>query len=221
MWCLCIVQRHRQAAGGQGRVDGRWGEITICWKAVSCLGKGLVQLTRRLVHANELKGCIEEGTEEVEDGSDECGLIGRVLCLPFVGPRKDDVERGRLWVGEWSGERDAGRGRTERTCMPLSSASFQVFPTEKEPLVLSFDLCMKPVLSVAPGWRIRRVRVEERARTGDDDVAWLFSLALWRVLPYLYVSDVGLEDVGGSVALVEDGGDDALPGAIVVGHGKD
>ena len=105
MWCLCIVQRHRQAAGGQGRVDGRWGEITICWKAVSCLGKGLVQLTRRLVHANELKGCIEEGTEEVEDGSDECGLIGRVLCLPFVGPRKDDVERGRLWVGEWSGER--------------------------------------------------------------------------------------------------------------------
>lgn len=35
--------------------------------------------------------------------------------------------------------------------MPLSSASFQVFPTEKEPLVFSFDLWMKPVLSAAPG----------------------------------------------------------------------
>lgn len=34
------------------------------------------------------------------------------------------------------------------------------------------------------------------------------------------MGDVGLEDVGGGVALVEDGGDDALPGAIVVGHGE-
>lgn len=58
------------------------------------------------------------------------------------------------------------------------------------------------------------------ARTGEDDVAWLFPLFLAGVLPYLDVGDVGLEHVGGGVALVEDGGDDALPGAIVVGHGE-
>lgn len=55
------------------------------------------------------------------------------------------------------------------------------------------------------------------ARTRDDDVAWLFSVS--RVLPNLDVGDVGLVYVGSGVALVEDGGDDALPGAIVVGHG--
>ena len=58
------------------------------------------------------------------------------------------------------------------------------------------------------------------ARTGDDDVAWLFSLAVAGVLPYLDVGDVGLLHVCGGVALVEHGGDNALPGAIVVGHGR-
>lgn len=61
------------------------------------------------------------------------------------------------------------------------------------------------------GWR-------RGARTGEDDVAWLPSLTFACVFPDLDVGDVGLEDVGGGVALVEDGGDDALPCAIVVGH---
>lgn len=103
--------------------------------------------------------------------------------------------------------------------MPLSSASFHVFPTEKEPLVLSFDLCMKPVLSVAPGGSVRTGETGEEARTGDEDVAWLLSLAFARVLPDLDVGDVGLEDACAGVALVEDGRDDALPGTIAVGHG--
>ena len=35
-------------------------------------------------------------------------------------------------------------GRTLSTSIPLSSANFHVFPTEKEPLELSLDLWMKP-----------------------------------------------------------------------------
>ena len=78
---------------------------------------------------------------------------------------------------------------------------------------------MKPVLSAVPGVEVSRAGVGWGARTGDDDVAWLFSLIIGGLLPYLDVGDVGLGHAGGGVALVEDGGDDALPGAIVVGHG--
>lgn len=102
--------------------------------------------------------------------------------------------------------------------MPLSSVSFQVFPTENVPFVLSFDLCMKPELSDAPG-RGEQGRCRLGRRTGDEDVAWLLSLSLAGVLPDLDMGDVGLEHVLGGVTLVEDGGDDALPSAVVVRHG--
>lgn len=58
------------------------------------------------------------------------------------------------------------RERTSRTWMPLSSVSFHVLPTEKEPLVFSFDLCMKPVLSVAPGEKVSRGGMEEGSTDG-------------------------------------------------------
>ena len=78
---------------------------------------------------------------------------------------------------------------------------------------------MKPELSVAPGVQVSRDGTEEGTRTGDEDVARLPSLSLAGVLPNLDVGDVGLEHVLGGVALVEDGRDDALSSAIVVGHG--
>lgn len=58
-----------------------------------------------------------------------------------------------------------GRELTLTIWIPLSSASFHVLPTEKVPLVLSFDLCMKPELSVAPGMKMSRYEMEE----GDTD----------------------------------------------------
>lgn len=41
----------------------------------------------------------DERTEEVDGGSDKCSLVGGVLCLPLVRPRKGDVERDRLIAG--------------------------------------------------------------------------------------------------------------------------
>lgn len=64
------------------------------------------------------------------------------------------------------------------------------------------------------------MRWRRGTRTGDEDVAWLLSLSIAGVLPNLYVGDVGLEHVRASVALVEYGGDDALPSAIIVGHSE-
>lgn len=46
-----------------------------------------------------MEGSIDEGTEEVDDGSDKCGLVEGVFRLPLVGPRKGDVEGDRLGVG--------------------------------------------------------------------------------------------------------------------------
>lgn len=46
-----------------------------------------------------MKRGTDERTEEVDDGSDKCGLFGGVLCLPLVRPRKGDVERDRLVAG--------------------------------------------------------------------------------------------------------------------------
>lgn len=58
------------------------------------------------------------------------------------------------------------------------------------------------------------------AHTGEDDEAQLFLLPFLVSLPYLDVGNVVLEYVRVGVAPVEDGGDDAPPGAIVLGHGE-
>lgn len=55
-----------------------------------------------------MEGRIDEGTEEVDDGSDKRGLVEGVLRLPLVGPREGDVERDRLVVGEWGERRGEG-----------------------------------------------------------------------------------------------------------------
>lgn len=86
---------------------------------------------------------------------------------------------------------------TLMTSTPLRSLSFQVFPTENDPLELSLDLCMFPVPSLDPRSTVYCnsgvVSWRRAIHTGNDDIPWLLP-ALFRrhLFPDLYMRDIGL-----------------------------
>lgn len=96
--------RFAKATGGvegrDGSSGGGAGPPSAGRMAVSGFCGHPLQLTG-IIHTKEMEveRSTEERMEELDDGSDKQGLVGSILCLPLVRPRKGDVEREGLDAG--------------------------------------------------------------------------------------------------------------------------
>lgn len=114
VWGACplsrgVGRRLDKATGGVEDKDNSSAGGRESASAGGTIGYGLwerlLQLTGCLIHANKMEGSADERPEKVDGCFDKCSLVGGIICLPFVRPRKGDVERDRLWEGEWTERR--------------------------------------------------------------------------------------------------------------------
>jgi hypothetical protein len=90
----------------------------------------------------EWGAAVGDGAEEADKGGDEVHLLPGVVRLPFVRAGESDGKHFGLArdASVYKSDANTGPRRTLDASTARSSVSGHVLPTEKVPLVFSFDL---------------------------------------------------------------------------------